>query len=60
MLQTQFGQGNLNTPSGFLKQPFNNPLFRQFMTFPLRSVVGPRRVPKLGESGYWGGSRIRR
>ena len=40
VLQTQFGQGNLNTPSGFLKQPFNNPLFRQFMTFPLRSVVG--------------------
>lgn len=56
VLQTQFGQGNLNTPSGFLKQPFNNPLFRQFMTFPLRSVVGALDVfPKLGESGYWEG-----
>ena len=49
VLQTQFGQSDLNTPMIFQKGVFNNRLMRQFFTFPLRSATGATMVfPELG------------
>lgn len=57
VLQTQFGQHELNTPYLFTRAPLNNVLLRQFMTFPLRSLTGVIDVfPRLGgEQNYMKG-----
>lgn len=54
VLQTQFGQNDLNTPLIFQKGVMANPLLRQFLTFPLRSFTGAVDVfPKIGgEDSY--------
>lgn len=40
VLQTQFGQHQLNTPTLFLKSSvLNNPALRMFLTFPLRTAT---------------------
>jgi len=50
VLQTQFGQNDLNTPHLFQKGVLANPLLRQFMSFPLRSFTGAMAVfPKIGD-----------
>lgn len=50
VLQTQFGQSPINTPYLFSRVPFfSDPVIRQFMTFPTRSLVGALSVfPRLG------------
>ena len=49
ILQTQYGQHDLNTPGIFQKGLLANPLARQFFTFPLRSATGALAVfPRLG------------
>lgn len=53
VLQTQFGQSDLNTPFVFQSGVMNNRLARQFLTFSLRSLTGAADIfPKLGESSY--------
>lgn len=48
VLQTQFGQSDMNTPLVFEKGILSNRLVRQFFTFPLRSFVGTTQVfPQL-------------
>lgn len=49
VLQTQYGQHDLNTPMLFQKGLLNNPLARQFLSFPLRTLTGSIAVfPHLG------------
>lgn len=57
VLRTQFGQSPLNTPEVFQKGFLRNPLFRQFMAFPLRSVMGVfDEFPVIGGAeSYWKG-----
>lgn len=57
VLQTQFGMSDLNQPRAFLTNPLlNNPLMRQFLSFPTRSFVGTFSVlPRMGEQAYWSG-----
>ena len=52
-MQVSFGQNDANTPGLFLRAPFNMPLFRQFLTFPIRTTVGAfRTFPLAGEQTY--------
>jgi hypothetical protein len=52
VLQTQFGQNDLNTPIMFQRGILNNRLMRQFFTFPVRSLTGAAWVfPRLQEDG---------
>jgi hypothetical protein len=60
--ETQFGGQMLNMPAVFLKDNmFGNPLIRQFLQFPLRSVTAfpsisgtLRGVPRGMSKAYWG------
>jgi hypothetical protein len=58
---TQFGGNTLNTPMAFQGQgPFgrvgNNPLFRQFLSFPTRSVTSlSYEAARMGERGFFKG-----
>ena len=58
VLQTQFGQNDLNTPIMFQRGILNNRLLRQFFTFPLRSLTGATWVfPRMNEDGNaWKGA----
>lgn len=58
VLQTQFGQNDLNTPIMFQRGILNNRLLRQFFTFPLRSLTGAAWVfPRMNEDGNaWKGA----
>jgi hypothetical protein len=57
---TQFGGSTVNTPMMFLGvgpfgRSFNNPLMRQFLTFPLRSVTALTKDSRmLGDRGWAG------
>lgn len=56
VLQTQFGQNDLNTPKMFLHGPMANRLLRQFLTFPVRTLTSTLKVfPTLGGEEYWKG-----
>jgi len=58
---TQFGGSNLNTPmvfqgEGSLGRLGNNPLFRQFLSFPLRTTTGMTyEAARLGDRGLFKG-----
>lgn len=60
---TQFGGSTVNTPMMFqgvgpFGRAFNNPLMRQFLTFPLRSATALTKDSRmLGDRG-WGGMGI--
>lgn len=56
ILRTQYGQTPVNTPEAFQKGIMRNPLARQFLTFPLRSLMGVvDEFPLLGGQDYWTG-----
>jgi hypothetical protein len=38
--ETQFGSGLMNTPWMFMDGPLSNPLLKQFLQFPLRTLTG--------------------
>lgn len=56
VLGTQYGQHPLNTPGVFRTGFFSNPLFRQYMTFPLRSATDAFYAgPLMGGRNYFEG-----
>lgn len=62
--ETQFGSEPVNTPLAFVTDDsklarfgniMTNPLVRQFMQFPMRSLTSLTVLsPQLGERGFWG------
>lgn len=55
--QSQFAAHDLNTPMIFLRTPYlRHPLFRQFLTFPIRSLTGAAwTFPTMGGETAWKG-----
>ena len=49
--ETQFGSGLMNTPEIFTTWPVANPLIRQFLSFPLRSLTGFAHTGRVMDEG---------